>query len=451
MQPNNTILLHETEVFMRGELDNVTVANSSILLDMVQGAYVPYGCYTTPALSLPLFDALRASWNADTPPGTAVEVQLRVLVDGNWSAWCTMGRWSPHLARTGAAETRRGPLHLTADQLALESKAAAQAQLRIYLYTREEKATPAVHLLAISARPLDHIPGGGRAVTNHLRLIPYVAARRAPALQPVMDLACCLASLTNRWGADLLPEELALSMRDHLNGQNLSFAAAAVSCWGFPAWVCWADLGDLRAELRAGYGAVVALESTPAQQSAGLPAVHYAALRGFTADAVLLMDPWAGSDDFAAETSLPLDTFLVAWNNVALFMRPRTRPESGCPPRTPVVLRPLPDAAPGIYGLYAGGELRTLPDGFVADTAMGAGVLAWSVPDVRPHATTAHRTFHFVQPEAGGIRLGGADAPAPPGAIRLEESADAPAAGPLRYTVYAIEANGAMMVGDITL
>ncbi len=37
----NTVLLRDTEAFMRGELDNVTVAQNSIVLDLVQGSYVP--------------------------------------------------------------------------------------------------------------------------------------------------------------------------------------------------------------------------------------------------------------------------------------------------------------------------------------------------------------------------------------------------------------------------
>ena len=37
----NTFLLQDTEAFMRGELDNVTVAGGSIVLDLVQGGYVP--------------------------------------------------------------------------------------------------------------------------------------------------------------------------------------------------------------------------------------------------------------------------------------------------------------------------------------------------------------------------------------------------------------------------
>ena len=42
---------------MRGELDNVTVAGGSIVLDLVQGSYVPYGCYTSAPIPMPLFDA----------------------------------------------------------------------------------------------------------------------------------------------------------------------------------------------------------------------------------------------------------------------------------------------------------------------------------------------------------------------------------------------------------
>ena len=211
----NTFLLRDTEAFMRGELDNVTVSQGRVVLDFPQGAYVPYGCYTSPAMPLPLFDALRVSWNAATPPGTAVEAQARVLVDGNWTPWVSFGKWSPYLLRESAPTAVRGPLIHRPDALLLDSKLANQAQLRIYLYTKEEKATPAVQLLGASVRPVDIIPAGGRLAHASLHMMPYATARRAPALRPWMGLACCLAGLTNRWGADLLPEEFAQAMRDY--------------------------------------------------------------------------------------------------------------------------------------------------------------------------------------------------------------------------------------------
>ena len=78
---------------------------------------------------------------------------------------------------------------------------------------------------------------------------------------------------------------------------------------------------------------------------------------------------------------MPLDDFLVAWDNVALLMRRR---------------------------------LEEQP--------------AWAPT----HATTAHRSFHFVEPEAGGIRL---------------ESGETPC----KYTVYLIDTSGCMLVGDVTV
>ena len=284
MESKNTFILHETEAFMRGELDNVTVAHGRIVLDLVSGGHVPYGCYTSPAVPLPTFDALRVSWNAGTPPGTAVEAQARVMVDGNWTSWSSFGRWSPYLEREGAVPVTKGAVNLLPDSLVLDSKTATQAQLRIYLYTKDEHTTPSVSLVGVSVRAVDVIPAGGRPINARLHLMPYAVARRAPALQPVMDLAICLASLTNRWGADILPEEFALAMRDCRSTdaeRNLSFAAAAAGCWGFPCWACWGNLALLRSEVRAGYGVIVGLESTPAQQAAGMPPLRYAALRGF--------------------------------------------------------------------------------------------------------------------------------------------------------------------------
>ena len=438
MEKKSIILLHETEAFMRGELDNVTVANGQISLDVVQGGYVPYGCYTSPPVPMPTFDALRPSWNALTPPGTAVEAQARVMVDGNWTSWSGFGRWSPFLRREGAKAAVRGPLTLTADQLALDSKVATSLQLRIYLYTKDEKVTPSVSLLGAGVHVVDVIPGGGRPVNARLHLPAYAASRRAPSLRTQMDLACSIASLTNRWGADILPEELAMAMRDWQGGSNLCFGAAAAGCFGFPCWVRWADLGVLRSELRAGYGVVVELETSRSQQEAGLPEHHYAVLRGLDATSgesrVLLNDPWAADGDFDTEISLPLDEFLVAWTNLALCMRPRRlNPGRGGPWRTSAWVRAAGKQLPGIYRLTVAGTEHPLPDDFCGSEDAPTGVLAWTAPEERPHATTAHKRFHFVNPVSGGVAL--------------ETLPDTRT----KYTVYAIDEAGCMTVGDVTV
>ena len=192
----NTVLLQDTEAFMHGELDNVTVQQNCIVLDLVQGGYVPYGCYTSAPIPMPLFDALRVSWNAASPADTAVEAQVRVMVDGNWTPWNGFGKWSPSLHREGPPYQARGPVQRWPDRLQLDSKYATAVQLRIYLYSKNEKVSPAVMLLGASVRVVDVIPARGRLVNARLHLMPYTAARRAPALQPWMDAAISLASLT---------------------------------------------------------------------------------------------------------------------------------------------------------------------------------------------------------------------------------------------------------------
>ena len=64
----NTVLLQDTEAFMHGELDNVTVQQNCIVLDLVQGGYVPYGCYTSAPIPMPLFDALWPVLNGTARP-----------------------------------------------------------------------------------------------------------------------------------------------------------------------------------------------------------------------------------------------------------------------------------------------------------------------------------------------------------------------------------------------
>lgn len=101
----NTVLLQDTEAFMHGELDNVTVQQNCIVLDLVQGGYVPYGCYTSAPIPMPLFDALRVSWNAASPEDTAVEAQARVKVDGTGRRGTALASGAP--ACTGKARPTR--------------------------------------------------------------------------------------------------------------------------------------------------------------------------------------------------------------------------------------------------------------------------------------------------------------------------------------------------------
>lgn len=144
--------------------------------------------YTSPAVPAAQFDALRVSWNAGTPPGTAVEAQARVMVDGNWTSWSSFGRWSPYLEREGAASFK-GAVNLLPDSLVLDSKNRHPGPVSASTCIPKTNTPPLpVSLVGVSVRAVDVIPAGGRPINARLHLMPYAVARRALALQPVMDL-----------------------------------------------------------------------------------------------------------------------------------------------------------------------------------------------------------------------------------------------------------------------
>ena len=84
---NHTFVLKDEKAFASGAFENTAYADGALRLEQYAGRYVQAGCYTTPEISAPAFNALVASWNAATPAGTAVELAVRVFAAGAWTPW----------------------------------------------------------------------------------------------------------------------------------------------------------------------------------------------------------------------------------------------------------------------------------------------------------------------------------------------------------------------------
>lgn len=447
MEAKNLYVLSGTEAFMQGELDNVTIQNGRIALDTAAGRHVLYGCYTSAPIGLPNFDRLVMSWNADTPAGTVVEAQARVLVDGNWSQWNSFGRWSPFLPiRSNAKRPPRGPISVEGNILSLDGKHAVQAQMRIYLYTEDEKLTPTVNLLAVSVRPLDFsssVPSP-RPIHRALHIPAYCQGQRDPLFRGAISLPVCIAGMMNRWGEDVLPEELAHAMYDWADNDcaNLSFGAAVAGCWGYESYAAWCDLPHLHDELREGYAVAVRLSyggeryEPPAIADRNEHGRHYVTVTGFVSengrDYVLVNEPLS-PDDSCVPRRWDIEYFLDVWDGLSLLVHRRGK---GCgwekPRRVAVTLRP---AEPGsrIYHLHTTTEKVSLTADFCGTEGVPKGSLALVKNGAKVFATTAHKHFRFITPRQGGVEL------------------PAPSDPPARYGVYAIDSTGKMLVGEIRL
>ena len=445
MEVRNTYILQGTAGFARGELDNVAVADDAVTLERMGGQYVLYGCYTSAAVTLPAFNQVTVSWNADTPAGTVVEAQVRVLQEENWSSWHTFGQWCPYLHRK-SIDQENGVHH---DVLTLDGAAATQLQLRVYLYTQDERLTPAVWLLGASVRPVNWNKQEGRPVGRVIYAPPYSRMNRDPAFGEAMDLPVAVASLMNRSGADILPEVLAHMMYDETLGscRNRTFAVAAAGCCGFEAYSAYMDLAALRAEVRAGHAVGIHLNcaATPEEaQQSGLPCLpgtrgtgdRIAVLRGFDLptrdrpEQAILNDPLA-PDDAQAECRVPLADLLDCWDNTALVVH-RKRKRGGTARPMQMAGHLIPLGPVGQYRMEQQGEACVLPE-VDQQEKRPVCTYAYTVQQETVYATTAHKEFHYLTPGLDGL-------------LCLPEPLFGEGS---RITVYAIDWQGNMVVSEL--
>ena len=121
-----------------------------VVLDSSAGRYLPYGSYTTPEFAMPAFCNLNVSWNASAPHNTMVEVRCRVYAGNTWTGWLSFGKWAPDYPRCSIkAQSEDGLVFLMGDTVTVATPGGGTGiQLQVNLSTNDDKATPAVRLLA---------------------------------------------------------------------------------------------------------------------------------------------------------------------------------------------------------------------------------------------------------------------------------------------------------------
>jgi hypothetical protein len=95
------------------------------------------------------------SWQANTPPGTWVETQLSVYIDGHWSKWYVMGQWAfdaSTIQRTSVGGQRDADGTIAIDTFFADKKAGAGSayQVREILHSTND-AVPVVRQVAATA------------------------------------------------------------------------------------------------------------------------------------------------------------------------------------------------------------------------------------------------------------------------------------------------------------
>ncbi len=445
-------LLREVADFAAGAFENTAVDEGGIQLGRRGTGHLPEGSYTSPPFLAGRFRRLIPSWNADTPPGTSIEVQVRVQAGGHWSEWFSFGTWCPYLDRHSPAPHGDERARVEAETLTLlpGAPAAESAQIRVHLRSDEEKCTPTVQLMALATQP--EAPGeaaGFYAGDRVLEIPAYSALVRDPAIAERMGGATSLAMLMNRWGADVLPEEVARAIYDTGAGtyENLAFLSALGGVYGFECYVGYGGLELLRREVWLGHGIAakvryrapalapkeaqregaaegeeaVSAGGTPEKTGEGgppppleketdarplLPGAtvdstgHLVVVRGFKAKDgeryVVLNDPMAPGDE-AAVREVPLSLFAEMYTGIFLALHRGPKGSGGHKPRRKMVQIALEN---GVIRLYD--EEETFIPGRFTKEDLPQSTLCYILSSPVAYASTAQRQFYYPSPDESG-------------------------------------------------
>jgi hypothetical protein len=135
------------------------------------GAY-DYGTWTSGVTNLSFpFNELVSSWNANTPAGTWVQVEMRPqLQDGHWAKWYILGRWAygdSDFHRTSVGGQGDADGYVAIDTFFAKDHPAVAYQLRLTLFRRAgTTATPSVSRLSAVASSLTNQKGSFPSATT---------------------------------------------------------------------------------------------------------------------------------------------------------------------------------------------------------------------------------------------------------------------------------------------
>jgi hypothetical protein len=133
--------------------------------DYYNGGTFQFGEARGPIVEVPPgFTEAVASWNADTPPGTWVETQVRARFGDRWSKWYSLGIWDDDnstVERHSVRNQEDGDARVAVDTLVVTNATNTlnAYQLKLLLFSEDVAAVPAVRNASVTFSETPAVPG----------------------------------------------------------------------------------------------------------------------------------------------------------------------------------------------------------------------------------------------------------------------------------------------------
>lgn len=443
---DNFVRITSAEAWRQGELDNLAVTEEIGDGALVLAEGQTEGTYISPELTVPAFEYMVASWGADTPNGTWVEIKARAFVEMKdaWSGWLSWGKWGIGLKR-GSTDDSDSLAKVDTDTFTIRGSSGETSsliQFMAVLHSDDPAVTPTLRNLAGTMK--NTLPGQAIPVWNPYaeEELPEKVLLDSPCYaQGIRDSAisgsiCSPTSITmmlNDRGEDLFPEEAALREYD-FNYQgfgNWSYTVAIAGSYGYNAYVHYADYDFLRHELAHGRNLALSVRysatpggSNPYLENGAIANTngHLITIVGYeTIDGVDYFysnDSAAGGDVKCAQRLYRADQLDDCWSNrVCYILGDEPEPGAGfaAPVRISAELKPAEGQPAGKFQLYAEGQPVELPANYSSKTNVLGGGTALMILDGAPladmpaptRATTANSEMQYVSVTGGFVSIGG--------------------------------------------
>lgn len=405
----NLIKIATVEDFEKGEMTSLTLTSSDVsdgALRLAEGA--TDGEYVSEIFETEPFEYLVASWNAEVPEGTYIEVQARAYVDmkETWTEWLTWGKWARNIENRASVSEETELALVDTDIFTIlgsSGETASLVQLKVFLHSDDPAVTPVLEQVAATYRntlegqeitPTQVYSAYDGELPDAVKIdSPAISQMvREPNIGNVMCSATTMCIMLNALGEDLLPEQVGLLNWDlYYEGfGNWPFTVAVAGMFGYESYVQYADFDVVKNELANGHmvglnvkysnspnGSYPYLENGASKNTGG----HLIVITGYeTIDGVdyfYSTDPAAGSDA-GTYRRYRADQLLECWTHrIAYIVHDKQQDIS---PITVVDAELVP--VEGEYFLY---ELDT--DAFTVDSrfrsnklkSTGCGVAAYTV------------------------------------------------------------------------
>ena len=284
------------------------------------------------------FDALVPSWEAVTPAGTWMELDIRVRSEDGWSPWFDMGVWASGTESVGRHSVNgqeSGPWEVLTDTLQSKGPVFADAyQYRLTLFTEEWGVSPVVR--GVSVAVSNSYRYGESLGTTGTRLWGQelgLPARSQMVYQDGGEVWCSPVSLSMvmaYWASKTGDSNLSQPVPAVVAGTydyayqgwgNWPFNTAYASAYGLKATVSrFSSIEQVERWIEMGVPVMASIawdNQYVERRLSGAPLTlsdgHLLVIRGFdSAGNVIVNDP-AGSDDSQVRRVYRRDEFNRAW------------------------------------------------------------------------------------------------------------------------------------------